>query len=343
MVNKKRLSLSLPPAGSPEKSFDEKVKDEQLKAQKIISSHLEVRHIQNEARWQTLCDLMKDAVTSLVFTPPKPVTFPKKTNYRAEDAVLLLSDIQYGKCTPTYNFETAKKRINHIFNSVFEIVDIHRHAYPINNLHIICLGDMVDGESIYPTQAHHIDAPLVDQLFLGAPNMVDNLARAASHFENVYCYGVPGNHGRLGRFDDEVSNFDRIFYKIIELATANVGNIHWSITPKWYDVVKIMNTQFLAVHGHQIKMTFNLPWYGITTRISRWATTAQVGNFDAVCMGHFHVSSNLAWNNKHIFTNGTTIAGDEFALELLGMESSESQWFFGVHPERITWKYCLGF
>ena len=148
----------------------------------------------------------------------------------------------------------------------------------------------------------------------------------------------------MSKHAHEDANYDRIFYKVLEIATAKIPNVHWSILEGWHALTKVLNTKFLLIHGHQIRMTLNLPWYGITTRVSRWAATEGVHDFDVVCMGHFHTSSAIRWSQKRIFTNGTFVDGDEFALENLGLESSQSQWLFGIHPKRgTTWDYEIKF
>jgi hypothetical protein len=60
-------------------------------------------------------------------------------------------------------------------------------------------------------------------------------------------------------------------------------------------------------------------------------------------MSHFHSSSHLRWNGKIIKVNGTQASGDEFAIEKIGLESSECQWFFGVSDKRITWNYEIDY
>jgi len=300
------------------------------------------KEVREAARLAIIVDALTEAVSPLEFTPPKPHL--QKGIGAEEHMVLCISDVHFGTKNEQYNIEVAKTRVRHIFESAIDIAHIHKRAYPIKHIHCFFLGDIPTGEIIFPSQPHEIDQNALNQVFGTLPTLVECEVMLASEFETVSNATTPGNHGRLSKFMDVQSNLDNFYYHALKAATANIPNISWNISPGWYNLVKVLNTKFLLIHGHQIKMTMNLPWYGITTRLSRWATSARLSNFDVACMGHFHVSSKLQWGGKQLICNGTTVSGDEFALEKLGLESTASQWLFGVHPKRgITWSYELGF
>lgn len=292
---------------------------------------------------EQLVDVVRSAIKPLHFTPP---VLPSFGNIKGdeEQVCLLISDVHLGEETPKYNFRIARKRLGMLVDKTMEIVSLHRKAYPVKVLNIFWLGDLITGETIFPTQPHHIEAGVVDQIFKTVPFVVEQLARLACFFKEVRCYCVAGNHGRVGKFAHESSNWDRVFYKTLELSTQGVPNIKWVIPEGWNLTAKVLNTKILCVHGHQVKMWQNIPAYGLTTRVARWAITEGLGSFDVVFCGHFHTSWRLSWNNIKVFLNGTTADGDEFALEKLGLESSQSQWLLSVHPRQgITWSYELNF
>lgn len=296
--------------------------------------------ILTEARYELLLDTIREAVTPLEFVQVK---FPEQPrNGDEESACIIISDTHFGKKNRLYDINIATQRFDTIINGLLKIIEIHRNAYPIKKLHIFWTGDIVDGESIYPTHPHHVDGHMVNQIFKPMEFVVAQLARLAENFEEVHCHCIRGNHGRISKHAHEETNWDNITYHVLRLATINIPNITWNIPLGYAQIVDVMGTKILQYHGHQIKMTLNLPWYGITTRISRWAITEQLGGFDVAIQGHFHTSSRIRWNTKQVFTNGTTVAGDDFAIENLGLEASETQWLFGVHPEKgVTWTYEL--
>ena len=325
------------------KSFEELVEVEKGAARDRQQARAERREIQELARWENFCEMIKDAITPLDFKY-KPRPQPKAKSRNAEQAVLNISDAHFGKKTSKYDMKIGEKRFTQLVDSVIDIISIHRQSYPIDILNVFWEGDILDGENIFRNQAHYLDAHVVDQIFKMAPPVTDQLARLANEFKQVNHVCVRGNHGRVSKDSHDDANFDRIFYKVLETATRHIPNMTWSIPEGWHAMTKIYDTRFLIIHGNQIKMTLNLPWYGITTRVSRWAATEDVSAFDVVCMGHFHSSSVIRWSQKRIFSNGTFVAGDQFALEMLGLESSQSQWLFGVHPKRgTTWDYEIRF
>lgn len=314
-------------------------KEKLLKQQKERASNQDAV---DQARTELLMDTLREAITPLDFTY---TPFSREMGSGDEESVcLILSDTHFGKKTTSYNMGIAMDRFVHLVDGLLSIVELHRKAYPIKHLHIFWTGDIVDGSSIYPTHAHHVDGHMVNQIFGVMPMIVEQLARLATEFETVSNHCIRGNHGRVGKQDHEETNWDNIVYKTLELATVNIPNVSWDIPLGWQHVVDVMGTKILQYHGHQIKMTMNIPWYGITTRVARWAISEKIGHFDVAVQGHFHTSSSFMWSSKKLFTNGTTGSGDDFALEFIGLESSETQWLFGIHPKRgVTWQYELDF
>lgn len=328
---------------APAQLFQDRVTVAHDELLRKITNQPEDTAVHTQAFNKLLLDMLERTITPLTFTQP-PYTPPKPaTSKKQEDAVLIISDWHFGKETPCYNMEIAARRFTTICRKVRDITELHRHAYPINRLHIIWAGDLVDGTSIYPTQAHHVCGPVIKQIYGTLPTVVGELANLAGCFREVHNYCIRGNHGRVSKFAHEDDNFDRILFESLRLATTNVPGMYWEIPDGWYHQAHIGGLDFLITHGDQVKMVLNLPWYGITTRASRWKTTNQLGRFDVLVMGHFHAGSHLNWNNVKIFCNGTAASGDEFALEKIGMESTETQWFFGVSDERLTWNYELDF
>ena len=320
----------------------EKAKAELLRKQVLQSER--AAH-QGQARYELLIDAIKTAITPLDFYTQPCNLNDRSADCKEEIAVLVLSDLHVGKKTRWYDLKEAEKRLTNIVDKTLEIVNLHRNSYAIRELRILWVGDIVDGEQIYATQAHHIDGPILNQIFGFMPVMVGQLSRLAQAFDLVRCHTVPGNHGRVGKKGDNVhesSNWDNVCYEVMRYATANMKNVEWDVSPDWYNMVKIADQTVLMYHGHQIKMTMNLPWYGVTTRVSRWAGTNRLKDFDIAVQGHFHTSSCLRWGNKTIFTNGTVVEGDEFALEVIGLESSQAQWLWGVRQGTgLTWQYEL--
>lgn len=326
----------------PPQKIETTVEDLEKKILEKQFNALVADDLQEQGRKEVLHNLISKSLTKVNFKNIKYNPPSKKGINDEEEVVLVLSDLHFGKTTSKYNLDIALTKFNNIIDNALKIVNIHRNSYPINNLHILWTGDIVDGSAIYPNQPYHIDRHAAKQVFDSLPTVVSNLDKLSKNFKNITNYVIQGNHGRNGKFAHEAENWDNIYGKCLEVATSSLNNMKWIIPFDWKLIANINGTKILQYHGHQIKMTLNLPWYGITTRISRWALTEELGDFDVSVQGHFHVSSRLRWNNKIVYTNGTIVEGDQFALENLGLEASQAQWIFGVHPkQKVTWEYEL--
>lgn len=317
-----------------------RVENRKNQLQERADRAIEEQREHEEAITQIIADAIRDGL-SIADIKPYEVDpnrdYSIKGNNR-EEGFLMLSDLHFGKKTHRYNLEVAKERLHRVLDAVIKLGKRHE----LEVLNIALLGDIVDGESIYPSHPHHIDASALSQIFASVEAFVPRLRELAKHFKKVRIFTVPGNHGRVSKHYNEKTNFDSLFAMTLDFATRDIPNLDFHMNYDWKYTHTINGVKFLMFHGHQIKMTLNLPHYGITTRISRWASTENLGGFDVAVHGHFHSAISQKWNNVHIFSNGTIVDGDEFALEFVGLEATQTQWFYGIHPEhKVTFRYEL--
>ena len=199
-----------------------------------------------------------------------PVTPPAKDRRRKgeETAVMVWSDWQLGKLTPSYSSEICEQRVEDYCRRADTIVDVQRGDHPIKNAAIFLVGDMIEGELIFPGQSWHIDSSLYRQITVDGPRILGNAVRwAASRFEHVDVYAVPGNHGYLGgraRKDmHPESNGDRMLYQITSPLTADLENVEWHISDDWWQVADLGDKcRFMLLHGDQVRGYNGIPWYG---------------------------------------------------------------------------------
>ncbi len=76
---------------------------------------------------------------------------------KPESAVLLVSDLHGGKKTASFDLNILRERMQNMGSNVAKVLSILKPAYNIADLHILQVGDMIDNDSIYKTQKHHID------------------------------------------------------------------------------------------------------------------------------------------------------------------------------------------
>lgn len=292
----------------------------------------------------------RDAASALELAPvPAPVKV--KSSKDREVAVAVLSDWQLAKITDTYNTETCERRIEQYGDKVIELTNIQRSHHPVRELRVYLLGDLVEGELIFPGQAHLIDASLFRQVMVDGPRILTNFIRKMlAEFDTVKVVGVIGNHGALGgraRKDmHPESNADAIMYEASRLILEKQPRLDFDSNMsdgkrKWYAVDTIGDKSFFLFHGDQIKGGFaGYPWYGFGKRLNRWRNGLY--EFDYALAGHFHTPVRLFENTITLWGNGSTESDNDYAAEYLSASGQPCQWLLFCHPERgVTAEYLV--
>lgn len=292
----------------------------------------------------------RDATASLNL-PPVPRPAADKRKRVGEVAVVLLSDWQLAKVTPTYSTAVCEERIKSLAAKVRELVAIQRADHPVREVHLLCLGDLVEGELVFPGQQHLIDASLYRQVMSDGPRILASFVRTmAAEFEKVKVVGVIGNHGALGgrarRDYHPESNADAMMMEVARLVCADLPNLEWDpcLSPgerRWYATDDIGDHRFFLFHGDQIKGgSFGYPWYGFGKRIQGWNLSVERFNYSA--SGHFHTPVRMYLNGITHWGNGSTESDNTYAQEGLAASGEPSQWLLFVHPERgVTAEYLV--
>ena len=169
-----------------------------------------------------------DAFSNFELPPVKVKSITGSKRGAPETAVAVLGDWQLGKITPTYNSDVLAQRMDQYAEKLIEITDIQRTHHNVDNLHVWLLGDIVEGEEIFPGQSHLIDSGLYRQVGINGPEILGNFLRTAlENFKHVHVTGVIGNHGAVGgrarKQHDPETNMDRLLYKIVELIYKSKG------------------------------------------------------------------------------------------------------------------------
>jgi len=272
---------------------------------------------------------------------------PDKRKGEPEHAILLVSDWQWGKITPTYNSEIAAVRVRELGEKVKRLVDIQRTAHPVRELHIHLLGDLVEGEDIFPGQAHLIDSGLYSQMFGAAEALARLVREMLAHFEKVKVVGVIGNHGRLGRkgtFRPE-SNADAMMYRIARMAVGEEKRLDWPETftqgeRHWYAVDNVLGKRWFLFHGDQVGGGFaGFPWYGFGKKLSGWR--ASVAEFDYSVGAHFHTPTRMYLNGLTHWNGGSIESTNTFAQEQLAAAGEPCQWLLFQNEKGVTAEYLV--
>jgi len=323
---------------SPEELVAALAEKERIEAAPMVRE-LRVQVGQLERRLQqarTHEDLIQEAVIQAwggdlpaLVVPPQPKHDCRSASSK-EVAILHLSDIQLGKVTQTYDTAVAEERVLLAMDKTIHITDLRRSRAKIDDLHVYIGGDIVEGEDIFPHQAHTIDSPLYDQACVNGPRIFTKaLLMALEYFPRVWVGEVDGNHGRNGPRGTRASpktNWDKVMSNVLRailLGTKEnprkelARRLTYHQAPEFYFVDRVFDWGNLVVHGHQITGGFaGFPWYGTAKKAWGWIDAIEEP-WDNLFFGHFHTPAMATLGHRRFYANGTTESDNNFAKEQL--------------------------
>lgn len=255
--------------------------------------------------------------------PKKPKTKSVK-NGPDEIAVVHISDLHVGKVTSTFNSMIAAERLEMLAEQVIANIESRRLRSNINEIHVYLGGDMIEGEVIFPHQAHLIDAPVIDQAVnIGPAMMARFVISMLMAFPKVKVCCVPGNHGRVNRKGTPAhpkTNWDRVFYKVTKmmLDTADAkgefdSRLEWVEAEDFYLVDYVFDWGNLLTHGDLIRGGFaGFPWYGVGRKMMGWQTSIEEP-WNYLWIGHFHTLTKFTQNTLMCLANGSVESDNTYA------------------------------
>lgn len=292
---------------------------------------------------------VRDAASALTYSP---VQRPDRDRRRGKEEVALiaLSDLQLGQVTRSYGSEVAAERIARYAAKIERLVELHRSAAPVRSARVYLLGDLVEGELVFPGQAWQVDSSAYAQVALTGPEIVGGfLRRLLGVFERVHVVAVPGNHGMLSRYHSPETNFDRLLYALLARLFEGERRLSWQLAYERGQFAGLALDEIepglavLAWHGHQARRTSSsshLPFYKL---ISGWASGAAPGPFTLSLCGHHHVPTRLTINRTTLWINGTVASDAEYAIERFASSVRPAQWLLFARPDKamVTAEYLV--
>lgn len=282
---------------------------------------------------------------ALVSIPPVPTPKPSGKG-KPEVAICLLADWQAGKVTPEYDSARTAERVRRYADKAAKLISLQ--SRPITEARIYLLGDLLEGEEIFPGQAHRIDASLYTQLFDTAALLAEVVRTIAAVVPKVKVVGAIGNHGALGgpvrRSYHPETNADAMLYNVARMSLRDEKRVEWPETfvageRAWYATDEVMGKRWFLFHGDQIKSaSFGIPWYGFNKRLLGWSTS--VVPFQYSASGHWHVPVKMHVNAITHWGAGSTESANTYAQEFLasgGQRPSQALLFAG--EDGVTAEY----
>lgn len=321
------------------------LRSENKRLARLVDKHKNIKDEASHLVYQAAFDAFSN------FQLPK-ISKPSLNKKRStpETAVAVFADWQLGKVTTTYNSDVLARRIEQYTEKMIEIVNIQRAHHNVDNLHVWLLGDIVEGEEIFPGQSHLLDAGLYRQVGVYGPEILSKfITTALENFEHVHVTGVIGNHGAVGgkarRQHDPETNMDRLLYKIVQLIFKDEPRVTFNIPDgrgerSFYAVDTIGNYSSLLIHGDQ--MPSPTAFHAYYKKIMGWKDGAIPENFDDVFMGHYHQQVKVTIGSGLLRISGSPESNNTYAQEYFSSMSRPCQHLMFVHPDNgVTSEYSI--
>lgn len=320
-----------------------------------------IREIENlrkqEKQSQTIQDLVADTISKSVtrlpqYYPAKTVNLIKR--YREQIAVLEFSDLQIGSLVEseqtgglcTYNKNELRKRLDRLTKSVYEITQIERNGgIPLKKLKIHCLGDIVQGEDVFPGQGFKLDTLLMEQVFTLSDEVIRRVfIPLAELFEQVEIFCIPGNHGKQGRRgqSSRQTNWDYIVYWLWRERMAETKHVKFFISASPFLIYEMypQGQKHALIHGQQARGWLGFPYYGIDRLHKRLISLTGL-YIDYLHHGHHHQPSLQDTHIGRKIGNGSIEGGSDYSVNDLITANTPQQFFFGINERGMTWEYWI--
>ena len=271
----------------------------------------------------------------------QPIRIPERIETE-EDLTMfsLRSDAQVGQFLDEvwsqglshYSQESYRKRVERLTERIIKFKRQDERSLGLNKLVSNLLGDQVEGERIFKGQAYTLDLPLVNQLFFSIEVEYKHYVALAQVFNEVELFAVVGNHGRAGKIGEfsQRTNFDYIFYRILQIALAPYKNIKMYVSESPTMLVQHGEHVFALTHGNQAISYMGIPYYGID-RLAKKMNTLYKKDIYCILMGHHHQPTNI---QDRVIINGSLPGGSDFSVNKLIESNRPSQKVFYFHNQK---------
>jgi len=242
-----------------------------------------------------------------------------------------------------YNLDVFAQRMKNFQYAVADIYQHHSSMYQIPELHIFCLGDIVDGMNAAGKWSPvYISTPIFDQVMEGVEAISNAIYYWLSIFGSIKFYGIRGNHGRVAPsgFEKDYCNWDIIIYEYIRARFRDNPRITFDIPRCWFKIANIQDHNFLLCHGDDVKSK-GTPINGFAEVKNKMQATLQERLHYALC-GHFHNSAEMTSHTGRLLMNGSFVGSDLYSLKNNLPGTRAEQKLFGIHNKRgITYSYNI--
>lgn len=261
---------------------------------------------------------LQDFIEEAKKHPVVEVTPPTLTK-AGSSLVVQLSDLHIGQQNKHYDLKIAEERIQQIPNLLFQST----MGQNINEVVLMFIGDIVEGEDIFPTQPWHTICPVFDQVELAVKLLWKMILTTQSSFQcPVRCVCVPGNHGKVSVSSSEKTNWDNIVYHSLKLLVSMKQDPNVSIECDYLEFKSFQIKDKRGLINHQGVKHSGTP--AMREKLASWVMNKKV---DFIASGHWHEWKVGSWQSATFVANGCLCGANDLS-ERMAQEGPARQGYF---------------
>lgn len=305
--------------------------------------------LSSEHRMRRYLDVLSENLQS--FEPTELAAPPVQKGLPEHEDILILGDWHIGQKTTIeetggiyeHTIDTARGQVAKIWKATNRLHHLERHARAVRKLHLLFIGDIIEGSGMRPSQLRKVETLAPQQFVAGFDLLAWLIRQLLTVYDDIELEVIGGNHDRttqkagdagLGEsaYTDTWSwllgaTLERLFEEEPRLAVKN-----WET---YFGAKEIMGVKTVFEHGSSFKWSAGgyggVPWYSVSNLAPKYA--AMLGEADLVILGHGHRPAVIPIPNGRGWTvvNGALPATSTYVQAGQKVVSRPQQWRLSAH------------
>lgn len=305
-----------------------------------------------ESRIRRYIAALEDGLEAYEPTPFVPVHTKKEAAALPEhEAILLTGDWHTGQRTKIHetggiyeqDIETTRLQIFKLWDRMQRLHAIESSGIHYRKLHIISLGDLIEGDDMRPAQHRQVEDIMTSQTVQAFDLFTWLIREALQLYEQVEVDLVGGNHDRttrnrgnagLGELDyaDTMSWLIGEFTQRLFAEEPRVKIRNWNT---FFGYKEVAGQRVVFEHGSSFRWNAGsyggVPWYSVSQLPRKYAE--MLGEADIMAIGHGHRPAILPAGRGWMVVNGALPATSNFEQSAFKSVHRPLQWLLSVHEE----------
>ena len=243
--------------------------------------------------------------------------------------IVSMSDWHIGLKTDEFDYSIAINRTNEYARKILH----YAKTFNINEVHVMGIGDLVNGAYMRPTQVAENEFTYSEQIVKATEIIFMFLQTLSSELNVVYLGAILGNHSRMydkGKVlqDDSAENIiDSTVKSFIKMSNNKRITINDRKNDNFSISVNINNVDIKAVHGDLISKKSN-------EKLQKFISSDKIF-YNVLLYGHFHHTSYVEENHGRLALGSGCLQGNTDYSKQLGYDSIASQTIVILEGETV--------